>query len=499
VSASAATSPARSPRRTPAAVTPAICAFVISGSAQAHGFGARYDLPIPLSLYLVGAGLTVGVSFALLAVFMRGAPVPDEHWRLDLTRTPAGRLLVAPAFLLACRALAVALFAVVVAAGLCGVQSPLKNIAPVMVWAIWWVGMAYVSALLGDLWALVNPLDTLFAWAEALAARLRPGGRLAVGLAYPDALGAWPAVVLFLTFVWMELMWEKSDSPAYLAASMLAYCALTWLGMLLFGRAQWLRRGEVFTLVFGLLARFAPTEVRESGSGDRALNLRPYGVGLLSREPVPASVAVLVLAMLAAVCFDGFMETPLWAGVLDYYAPLSPSVTNDGDAARAWVQTAGVIGAPLLFVGVYLVFCRLTAASGDARVPVARIAGLFVLTLVPIAIAYHLAHYLSFLAMAWQYLIPLASDPFGFGWDLFGTRNHFVRIGVVDARAVWYLSIGAIVIGHVIAVYLAHCVALRTYSDRRVALRSQWPMVALMICYTMTSLWIIAQPIVTMR
>jgi hypothetical protein len=347
------------------------------------------------------------------------------------------------------------------------------------------------------LWALVNPLDTLFAWAEALWARLRPGGRLAIGLRYPEALGAWPAVVLFLTFVWMELVWERSDTPAYLAAAMLAYAAFTWLGMLLFGRAQWLGRGEVFTLVFGLMARFAPTEMRESDSGSRTLHLRPYGVGLLSREPVPASMVVLVLAMLAAVSFDGFTETPLWASMLEHYAPPPQGMTSDGEAARTSLQTAGVVGAPLLFVGVYLVVCRLVAWSGGARVPATRIAGLFVLTLVPIAIAYHLAHYLSFLAMAGQYLIPLASDPFGFGWDLFGTRNHFVRIGLVDARAVWYLSIGAIVIGHVIAVYLAHCVAMQAYPDRRVALRSQWPMVALMIGYTMTSLWIIAQPIVT--
>ncbi|MBK7331216.1 MAG: hypothetical protein IPI87_01925 [Betaproteobacteria bacterium] len=137
----------------------------------------------------------------------------DEHWRLDLTLTAGGRLLAAPGFLLAVRTLAVVLFLIVVAAGLFGVQSPLKNIAPVMVWAIWWVGMAYVSALLGDLWALVNPLDTLFAWAEALWPRLRPGGRLAIGLRYPEALGAWPAVVLFLAFVWMELVWERSDTP----------------------------------------------------------------------------------------------------------------------------------------------------------------------------------------------------------------------------------------------------------------------------------------------
>ena len=158
-----------------------------------------------------------------------------------------------------------------------------------------------------------------------------------------------------------------------------------------------------------------------------------------------------------------------------------------------------MIGTPLLFVAVYLLFCRLSIGCGGARASLMRVAGLYVLTLVPIAIAYHLAHYLSFLTMAWQYLIPLASDPFGFGWDLFGTKSHFIRIGLIDARAVWYIAIGAIVSGHIAAVYLAHCVALRSNPDLRAALRSQWPMVALMVCYTMTSLWIIAQPIVATR
>lgn len=486
-------------RRTSVAAAAAICALVTIGQAHAHGFGARYDLPIPLSLYLAGAGLTVAVTFAMLAAFMRSAPASDAYWRFNVTRTAFGRLLVAPGFLLACRTLAVALFLGVVAAGLLGVQSPLKNIAPVMVWAIWWVGMAYISALLGNLWALVNPLDTLFTWAEVFYARFRPGGKLVIGLRYPDALGAWPAVVLFVAFVWTELVWEQSDSPAYLATAMLAYSALTWFGMLLFGRATWLCRGEVFALVFGLLARFAPVEVRASSAGGHELNLRPYGVGLLSREPAPASIVVLVLAILAAVCFDGFMETPLWAGLVEHYAPSAQGLAGNSDAARAWVQTAGVIGAPLLFVAVYLVFCLLIAWGGAPHAPVTRIAGLYVLTLVPIAIAYHLAHYLSFLAMAGQYLIPLVSDPFSFGWDLFGTKNHFIKIGLVDARAVWYIAIGAIVVGHILAVYLAHCVALKANSDRRAALRSQWPMAALMVCYTMTSLWIIAQPIVTTR
>jgi hypothetical protein len=471
------------------------CALPIAGPALAHGFGQRYSLPIPLWLYLTGAGLTVAASFAMIAVFVRRARRAQDYKRIDLMRLPIGRVLGAPGLLLGLRLLGAGLYLLVIVAGLFGTQSPLKNIAPAMVWAIWWVGMAYVSALLGNLWALVNPLDTLFAAAESLYGRLRPGQRLTLGLHYPEILGVWPAVALFLVFIWMEMAWEASDHPASLAAAMLVYSALTWLGMLLFGRSAWLRRGEVFSLVFGLLARFAPTESRVASA--REWTLRPYAVGLVTPEPLPASQTALVLLMLASVSFDGFRDTPAWAAVVDLL----------GHGLHESAQILGLAGLASLFGVVYFGFCRLIVRWGESHLhpdispapgrPVTRIAGLFVLTLVPIAIAYHLAHYLFFLVMAAQYLIPLASDPLGFGWDIFGTRNYFIRIGVIDARVVWYVSVAAIVTGHVAALYVAHLQAMREFPDRRSALRSQWPMLVLMVCYTMVSLWIIAQPIVT--
>jgi hypothetical protein len=124
------------------------------------------------------------------------------------------------------------------------------------------------------------------------------------------------------------------------------------------------------------------------------------------------------------------------------------------------------------------------------------LAGMFVLPLVPIAIAYHVAHYFSLLAIAGQFVIPLASDPFGYGWDLFGTMLYRVDIGIVDARSVWYLAVIAIVTGHMIAIWLAHVAATQLYADARAARRSQYPMLILMVGYTMLSLWILAQPIV---
>jgi hypothetical protein len=90
----------------------------------------------------------------------------------------------------------------------------------------------------------------------------------------------------------------------------------------------------------------------------------------------------------------------------------------------------------------------------------------------------------------------LLSDPFGFGWDLFGTARYRINIAVVGARFAWFMAVGSIVLGHIIAVYLAHVIAIRNLKEPKAALRSQYPMLGLMVGYTVVSLWIIAQPIV---
>ena len=465
-----------------------------SGAAQAHGFGARYDLPLPLTLYLCGAALTVVVSCLMLVYFVRAAPKEHAYPHVDLLAYRATRWLASAPVVAAVRLLAVAINAFLLYAGFFGSDNAFRNIVPIAIWALWWVGMAYFSALVGDLWRVANPLETLFAAAERAYARVRGGKSLSLGLAMPRGMAAWPALALYLAFLWMELVWEGADSPFLIAVAMAAYSALTWAGMWLYGREAWLERGEAFTRVFGVLARFAPLGVRLADRRIVRWELRPYALGLLDREPANASGIMLVLAILAAVSFDGFLETPAWAAVAEVF-------TEAGVPVPA-LRTVALLVAPLVFLAVYAVFCRLialSAASPGERRSTRRVAGLFVLTLVPIAIAYHVAHYLSFLASAWQYTIALVSDPLGRGWNLFGTANHFVRPGIVDARLVWIVSVAAIVAGHVAALYVSHLQSMREFADRRAAVRSQWPMLVLMVGYTMLSLWIIAQPIVNSR
>jgi hypothetical protein len=466
------------------AVALAAAAWLSLGSAWAHGLGQRYDLPIPLWMYLAGAGAAVAVSFAFLALF-RGDRVHRRHRVRTRLR---GRIPYA--FVVALEAASVLVFALLVVAGLVGRQSPFKNITPTTIWVLWWVGFSFVAAFACNLWPLVNPAAVIFRWGERLWRQLR-GTPLPRPWRYPARVGAWPAVALFWLFAWIELVAPDKDAPRSIALAMLLYAALFWTGSFLFGPGAWARAGDPFTVAFGLLGRFAPLQVAGSGRSWRWW-LQPYPVGLLRSRVLPLPSMFFTLLMLSTVTVDGFLETPAWAAASEFLQ------RNLGlGEASLLPPTVPLIAGPFLFVVAYAVvivaMARLTNVPKGALLLLAR---RFVLSLVPIAIGYHLAHYLSFLLVAGQLIIPLASDPFGWGWDLFGTMLYRIDIGIVDARFVWITSVVAIVAAHVIATLLAHETALELFPSAAEARRSQYPMLCLMIAYTVTSLWILAQPIV---
>jgi hypothetical protein len=444
--------------------------------AWGHGIGNRYDLPLPFGMFAAAGALAVALSFVVAGWFVRHRMAPGSYPRLALTSVP-------PALTGTIRVLAVLGFLIVVTAGFIGAANPYRNVTPIMVWVIAWVGLAYICALLGNIWALVNPWRIVFEWAERLAGR-----PLSLGFPYPAALGTWPAVILFFIFAWGEINWSGSGIPSNLSTALVVYSLATWGGMVLFGRETWLARGEIFSIMFGLFARFSVSETAQ-----HRLWLRPPAVGLIAQTPPSFSLMTFVLMVLSSVTYDGFTETEAFqAMALTLFYPLQ----GFGPAAVAMVGTIGLAGFALTFVAVYLMFAVLIWIAGGRTVPLAHVAPAFVLSLVPIAIAYHLSHYLSLLAFEGQNMIALVSDPFGLGWNLFGTADYRVDLTVMSASFTWYFSVVAIVVGHIAAVYVAHAEAMRLFPDRRHAFLSQLPMLLLMVAYTMVSLWIIAQPIV---
>ncbi len=472
-----------SARRALAAVA-ALAAWAWPAAAPAHAFGARYDLPLPLPLFLGAAGAAVAVSFlAPLLLVRTPTPAPPGAGCEPAAGAPGAAVKLV-------RVVAVVLLALLLVCALAGPASPTANLAPVFVWVLWWVGLGLAQALVVDLWSAVNPWRTL----AAALGRLRP---VPAARPYPRALGCWPAVAGFAAFAWLELVSSLGEQPRVLGLLIVAYTAATLAGAWRYGRDAWFANADPFAVLFAILGRMAPVALR----GARA-RLRPPGAGLLVREPVSASLAVLVLMLLATVSFDGFKETTAWAAMLDAItasqALRSPllALQAGGVDLLALVESLGLATGVALFAGAFLLVAALVDRASGRPVGLRTCAGSFVLTLVPIAVAYHLAHYLSYLLIAGQLAIPLVSDPFARGWDLFGTAGHAIDIAIVDARFVWYTALVSIVAGHVLAVFLAHVMALRLYRDRAAAARSQVPMLALMVGYTMSSLWILSQPIV---
>lgn len=490
--------------------------------ALAHGFGERYDLPLPLRFFVIAGAASVAVSFVIAAAFLRGGAAAQQSYpRYNLLRIAPLRWLAGSWSLGVLRTLSVILTVYVIVGGLIGSERAALNPAPAAVYVAFWVGLSFFTALFGDLWALVNPWKAAWGALEKLAGR---GLRRRIH-PYPARLGQWPATATFLGFAILETVAADAAGPRALGWILVGYTIYNFAGMYRYGRAVWLRNAEGFTLVFGLMARFAITEIRapaalcarcsgiaecrddavDANAGEcvgcpecyarakpaqRQFNLRPPAVGLNRIGAVSTPVICLVILLLATVSFDGLSATPEWLSFSTALLLLIPGY--GGDVANL----LGVLGMPLAFGALFIITCALmNALSGQSAPDARRLAGRFAFSLLPIALAYHYAHFLGFLFVNGQRFIVLASDPFGWGWDLFGTADAIINIGILSPVFIWYFSITAIVVGHIAGVYLAHVQAVRIYRTRRAALLSQLPMLALMVCYTCASLWIISRPI----
>jgi hypothetical protein len=492
--------------------------------ALAHGFGERYSLPLPLSFFAIGGAAAVVFSFVMVGTVVKGESRSFTYPRFNLFRYGWLETLLSGPALAPIKIVSISLFLLVIATGLFGDTRPVDNLAPTFVWVIWWVGMGFFVALFGNLWALVNPWKVLFSWAETLYQIFWPEQELNLGYQYPEEWGIWPAVVLFFVFAWVETSFIESANPRTLAWLIIIYSLITLGGIFIFGKHQWLRHGEIFSVVFGFLSRFSITEVRvndardcrecsggdcrnDNGacidcyecfeySEDREFNLRPPAIGLNNTGTITPSVVAMVLLLLASVTFDGFSATTEWLQVQSFFITQFPTLTSEFLNGVTIANTLGLIGFPVAFAGLYRLFAYLMyRAVGNHPPSVPALMGAFVFTLIPIALAYNYAHFLSFLLIQGQQIIALVSDPFGYGWDLFGTADYLIDIQIISARFIWFFSVAVIVVGHIIAVYLAHLRAMRIYPDQSLAMKSQIPMLGLMVLYTVVSLWIISRPI----
>jgi hypothetical protein len=426
----------------------------------AHGIVGRADLPIPAAMFGVAAALVLVVSFVSLAAGWtrpRLEQVEPRPW-LPLPRVVDVLL----------GALGVALFAACVVAGLAGTDVEQDNLAPTLIYVAFWVGIPVLSLFAGDVFRLLSP------W-RAVG---RVSGRLLSGaggepLPYPARLGRWPAVAGLLVFAFFELCWGQGRDPQVLAIGALVYFAAQLVGQGLYGVEAWSRNGDTFGVYFGLFAALSPVTRR---AGRLCLRTPLSGASQLAR---PAGTVALLCVAIGSTIFDGAKEGPLFGDLVPHLQDFFVSL---GLSKGAGLEAGFTVGLAFCIAFVALVY--LIGARGNARA--------FVHSLVPIAAAYVIAHYFSLLAYNGQALWRLASDPLGDGSDLFGGAGATIDYGVVSATAIWYVQVGALVIGHVCGLVLAHDRALAVYGSAQKAARSQVIMLGVMVAFTCLGLWLLS-------
>jgi hypothetical protein len=445
-------------------------ALLVPGVAEAHGLVQRQQLPIPQWLFAWAAAAVLVISFFALAVLWPQPRLERDNWR----PLRFGRAIASLPVQIVCGAIGVFLLAVTILAGYLGPETALDNWAPTFLMITFWVGLVFASILFGGVYRAFSPFRAI--------GRLLPS----LNRPYPEKLGRWPAAAFLWFFTWIELVSGWSETPSTLVTAALGYTVVTLAAQCYWGVETWSRRGEAFAVYFDMFARMSVWEVRDGVLGVR----RPLG-GLPRLDRVPGTVP-FVTVMIGTVTFDGLSQGQLWK---DVSADVVDALDAIGIGALDASKIASTIG---LALGVALVagFYRLGiegARSDGGGLSFERLEFGFVHSLIPIAAVYVAAHYLTFLVFEGQGIIYLASDPFGRDWDLFGTVNSGIDYGIFPQENTWYVQVAVVVVGHVAALMLAHDRALVLYGQAKLAVRSQYWMLGVMVGFTSLALWLLAQ------
>ena len=431
-----------------------IIALAAPAAVAAHTLNPTYTSRLPLAVYLAGAAATVALSFVFVLV---------RDVRAERPETTAGRM--PPAWLrIGLRVLGLVAWAWIVAQGIAGGSSD-AEVATLFIWVYGWVGVAMVSALIGPVWHFLDPFSTLH---DIGAAILRRVGVTPWDVAeYPAHLGRWPAAIGFAVIIWLELV--LAGGPDVLFVVVVGYTAYTLAMMAQFGRDTWRSNAEIFSVWFGLLGRLAPFAIADE---EGRIRRRPLLSGVLEPGWTLADVVIIALGV-GSILFDGLSQTQIWFDL--FGLPGLPE------------ETLLLIG----FLGIIVV----------AALAVTRFVGVAATGagLLPIALGYLTAHYLTYLLIDGQRIYIALSDPFQKGWDLFGTAFYQVSGSWLPPGLVWTIQLASVVGGHMVGAWGGHVVASldapRGLSPSTLRTR-QIPLAVVMVALTTLTLWSLGQSIV---
>ena len=451
--------------------------------AFAHAGSRGHVLLLPTQLYIVGGAAVVALTFAVM-IFVVRQPLSGQYQISQNAEKEAE-----PNYCLSLLSLLTLLLLIWI--GFTGNRDPIQNLLPLSVWVFWWIGFTMFTALFGNFWAVISPwpiLQKLVQLFTGVQTNKKRSFEAAERWAY------WPAVILFFGFAWLELVHPSPMDPETLAGFILLYVLLTTLGIISFGAEFWLKKAEPFSVFFRMVGWLAPF-YRKRNSAQKSflsIGIRWPCSGLLRSESLPTGGVAFVLLVLATVSFDGLAKTFWWLSLVEKNPLEFPGRTE-----MMLPNTLGLCITFLVFFSAFYAVQRLASWLN----PEAKKTSSFIYSMIPIAFGYHFAHYLPTFIIDIQYAFIALADPFGIGWNLFGTADWVVSSSYLanydSAVLIWYLQISGIVLAHVGAVIVFHLLQLHENQTLAKTLQGQLPATLLMIAYTVFGLWLLSTPVIS--
>jgi len=444
------------------------------GEVHAHASNQAFVPLLPTDFY-IGAG----VAAVALTVLLLISPFLGRV----LSATPA--ISIAKIFEINFQPLtstcSFLLLAFLTFVGFTGSTDPLVNPLPLYIWTVFWIGLISLHAILGNLWHWINPWSGPYSILRRLT-KWDPPFQL------PGQAHYLIAIAGFLTFTLFMLASLSPEDPASLAYVVTGYWIFNLTAMFAFGGDKWLLNCECFTLLTHNFSRMSIL-----GIADGKLKIGIPGWKLKEKTVASLSAGLFVVIVFASSSFDGLNETFWWLAFLG----INP-LEFPGRSGVYWQTISGLLSFNIAMI-ISFSICVYLGLNFVKKVDEFRNAfHKLAVCIIPIAVAYHIAHFLTTFIVNIQYSLAAATDPWADGSDYLGLGTFYVTTGffntLEDVRVIFLTQVIVIVAGHLFSIVSAHNAAMELFQSHRKAVISQLPLAAFMVAYTFFGLWLLAAP-----
>jgi polyferredoxin len=481
----------------------------------------------------------IAISIVLVAGLnmRRVSSTSHQYWTFDLLRIPLmERFVKSRLFQFSLQLPVVLLFLFIIITGLFGNQLTAGNAAPLITWTIWWAGLILIILILGKFWCVVCPWNALAQWIERLSLWKAQSSALSLGLKWPVKWrNIYLATGLFIGLTWLELGYGITFSPRMTAYFAIMMIVMAVVSILIFERQSFCRYACLVGRVSGMYSLFSPLELRsrdravckschtndcvtgnEHGYGcptsqylgtmdtntycilcsecvktcphdNVAVNVRPFGADLKDHTKGQADEAYLVIVMLCMTVFHGLTMTPAWGTT-------HTTITQVLGIGYLGAFSLGMVFILLLPAALYTGTVWIAQQNiAERLLSMKQVFVTFAYPFLPVALFYHMAHNAEHFFMEGQKLIALASDPFGWGWNLLGTAN-MEPTSLLHLSTIWWIQAGLIVVGQAAAVAILISITRRLFPNWRQAIPAQVPFLLLILACSFLNVWLTSQP-----